>query len=158
MANPSIYWDACVFHALLAKEAGRTEACNNVVKDARDGASIIYTSAITYTECVRIKTEKGQSAKKLAKENEKEVHDFFLHKWIRVVNCDRIIGEKARMLCWAHAALHPKDAIHVASAIFAGVDVMHTYDDALLKLSGKIDNLRIETPLPPAKAAELSLS
>jgi len=44
---------------------------------------VIYTSAITYTECVRIKNEKaGQSAKKLTKENEQKIHDFLLHKFI----------------------------------------------------------------------------
>jgi predicted nucleic acid-binding protein len=39
---------------------------------------------------------------------------------------------------WQYQALKPKDATHVATAIKARVDVLDTFDDGLLKLSGEI--------------------
>ncbi|BAZ83055.1 PIN domain-containing protein [Sphaerospermopsis kisseleviana CS-549] len=59
---------------------------------------------------------------------------------------DRKIGELARDLMWQYESLKPKDATHVATAIQAKVDVLDTFDDGLLKLSGLIGD-----PLLPIK-------
>ena len=77
---------------------------------------------------------------------------YFAHKYIRTVNCDRMMAEQARHLIWKYPHLKPKDAIHVATALSQQVDVLHTYDnDDLVKLNGKIGNppLRIENPPQP---------
>jgi hypothetical protein len=39
---------------------------------------------------------------------------------------------------WQYEALKPKDATHVATATLAEVDVLDTFDNGLLKLSGQI--------------------
>jgi predicted nucleic acid-binding protein len=134
MGLKTVYWDACVFHALFGKEAGRVESCLRVEKAARGGAVEIYTSTATFVECVWIK---GQPDK-LSKEHEQVIQKYFMHKYIRAINCDRQIAEAARNLIWQFPHLKPKDAIHVASAISQQVEILHTYDDDLLKLSGKI--------------------
>jgi predicted nucleic acid-binding protein len=108
----TVYWDACVFHAVFGKEAGRVETCQRIEKAAQEGGVEIYTSATTFVECVWVK--------------------YFSHSFIRLINCDRVIGESARQLLWHHQNLHPKDAIHVASAISQPIQFMHTYDEALL--------------------------
>lgn len=146
MSVRSVYWDAATFHALFAKESGRVEACEHMVKEAKDGLLFVYTSAVTYTECMRIR---GKPA--LDPQNEGVIAAFFMHRWIRIVNCDRNIGENARLLCWQHSTLHPKDAIHIASALFVPLEVVYTYDDALLKLNGKVGGplFRIEKPPTP---------
>jgi hypothetical protein len=39
------------------------------------------------------------------------------------------------------AGLKPPDATHIASAIIANVDEMHTFDEKILNLNGQIDKL-----------------
>jgi outer membrane protein TolC/predicted nucleic acid-binding protein len=133
----TVYWDSCVFHALFSEEKERVEICRKIIEAAQKGELQIYTSAITAVEVVWIKNFDRMSSK-----HEETIQKFFEHKFIRVLTCDRGIAAEARRLLWQHAKLKPKDAIHVASAISQGVDVMHTYDDGdLVKpLSGKIGN------------------
>ena len=59
-----------------------------------------------------------------------------------------------------HPGLKPPDATHLASAIIGRSDEMHTFDQKLLNLNGKIIGLdgtplRICKPEPPAKPAPL---
>ena len=136
MGLTTVYWDANVFHALFGKEAGRVETCLRIEKAAKNGELEIYTSTATFVECVWIKGKPD----KLSKEHEAVIQKYFMHKYIRAINCDRQIAEFARNLIWQFPHLKPKDAIHVASAISQQVEVLHTYDDHLLKLSGKIGN------------------
>jgi predicted nucleic acid-binding protein len=156
----NVYWDANVFHALFGREDGRVDACERIVKAAQQGEVIIYTSAATFVECIWIKGK----INKFSAEHEEIIGKFFMHKFIRPINCDRMIAESARGLVWRFPHLKPKDAIHVASAIAQQVDVMHSYDnDDLVKLDGKIGNppLRICHPekderfAPPSESPKL---
>ena len=59
-----------------------------------------------------------------------------------------------------HAGLKPLDAIHVATACIANADELHTFDDRLLALDGKIDKVDgtrpvIKKPAVPAPPAPL---
>ena len=68
-----------------------------------------------------------------------------MHRFIRTINCDRIIAEAARSLIWEFPHLKPKDAIHVASALSQEVAVMHSYDnDDLVKFSGLMGNPKLK--------------
>jgi predicted nucleic acid-binding protein len=157
----TVYWDANVFHALFGNEAGRVDICMQVEKAAREGKVEIYTSTATFVECVWIKGHPN----KLAPEHEELIQKYFMHKFIKPINCDRPIAESARNLIWKFPHLQPKDAIHVASAISQQVDILHTFDKDLLKLSGKVGNppLKIcqpeddENSKPKPKADELNL-
>jgi hypothetical protein len=73
---------------------------------------------------------------------------------------DSVRAELARSLVWRCDGLHPRDAIHVANAVSVGVHELHTYDDALLKLSGKIGSpgLKISKPGDEASEADFKLS
>jgi predicted nucleic acid-binding protein len=151
MGFQTVYWDANVFHALFGQEAGRVEACEKIEKVAREGKVHIYTSTATFVECVWLKG----LPRVLEPKHESIIGKYFQHIFIRPVLCDRQICEHARALIWQfHPGLKPKDAIHVASALFIGVDVLHTYDDFLLKMSGKVGSpaLRIEQPTDPFPA------
>lgn len=130
----TIYWDACVFHALFGEEVGRVDECKKVIESALRGEVEIYTSAITSAEVVWIK-----NLDRLSPEHEERIQKFFEHKFIRVITCDRGIAAEARRLLWTYPKLKPKDAIHVASAISQAVNLMHSYDDDdLVPLSGKL--------------------
>jgi hypothetical protein len=52
-------------------------------------------------------------------------------EWIVVRDIDRFVAERARTLVWDHDALRPKDALHVATALDAGVEQFDTYDGDL---------------------------
>jgi predicted nucleic acid-binding protein len=128
---------------LFGKEAGRVDTCLRIEKAAKDGLLEIYTSTATFVECVWIKG----TPDKLSKKHEEVIKKYFMHKYIRAINCDRQIAEAARNLIWDFPHLKPKDAIHAATAIAHQVDELHTFDDHLLKLSGKIG-------YPPLKICE----
>ena len=89
----TVYWDACVFHALLGPEPDRVKGCLMIEKQAREGSALIYTSAVTLTECVWLKGKE-----RIAKNHEDAIQKYFMHKFIRLINCDRVIAEQARML------------------------------------------------------------
>lgn len=148
----TVYWDANVFHALFNEEPNRIEVCTKIETAAKNGDIQIYTSAVTLTECVRLKNRP-----RLAPENREKIRRYFDHKFIRLVACDRQVGEFAQELLWRYEHLEYKDAIHVATALFAQVDILHTYDNAdLVRLSGQlgappltISNPEWQDPPPP---------
>ncbi|MXX38356.1 MAG: PIN domain-containing protein [Gemmatimonadetes bacterium] len=104
----------------------------------------IITSALTLTEVIKIK---GQQP--LPQSKEETIKDFFEQEFIGIVNVDRRTAECARDLIWRYPHLNPKDSIHVATALLTeGIDVLHTFDDDLLRLDGQLEDppLRISTP------------
>lgn len=136
MAIKTVYWDANIFHALFNQEAGR-DICRKIEKAAAGGEIDIYTSAVTFVECVWLKRfEINGKIHKLSPEHEPIIQAYFDRSYIKTLNCDRPIAEVARKLLWKFA-IHPKDAIHVASALSQPIDVMHSYDDKLLKIPGQ---------------------
>ncbi len=135
-SKPLHYWDSCAFLALLKNEADKIDECKSVIKAAKDRKVTIVTSALTFIEVIKL--EKGKP--KLSKDVEEKIRDFFKHEWIYIYNVDRKIGELARDLMWQYEGLKPKDATHVATAVQAKVDVLETFDDGLIKLSGKVGN------------------
>jgi hypothetical protein len=146
-SKPLHYWDSCAFLALLKNEADYIDECKSVIKAAKDGKVMIVTSALTFVEVIKL--EKGKP--KLSKDVEEKIRAFFKHEWIYIYDLDRKIGELARDLMWEYEGLKPKDATHVATAVRAKVDVLETFDDGLIKLSGKVGNplLPIRRPYFP---------
>lgn len=138
----AVYWDANLFHAVFGKEEGRAEICEHIVKLGLQGQIEIYTSTVTFAEVVWVKSILDGKGKlnKLSPDHEPIIQKFFMHSFIRPINCDRRVAEVARELMWKYP-LKPKDAIHVASAVRQQVDVLHSYDDDdLIPLDGKIGN------------------
>jgi hypothetical protein len=146
-SKPLHYWDSCAFLALLKNEPEKIDECKSVIKAAKDGKVIIVTSALTFIEVIKL--EKGKP--KLSKDVEEKIRAFFQHEWIYIYNVDRKVGELARDLMWQYEGLKPKDSTHVATAVQAKVDVLETFDDGLIKLSGKVGNplLPIRRPYFP---------
>jgi len=134
----TVYWDANIFNALFSGEPGRIEACEHIHELAAKGDVKIYTSAVTYVECIKIK---GKQITNLKPEHEEQIVKYFRNEFIITINCDRKIAEASRALIWKYPHLHPKDAIHVASAMSQPIDLMHSYDNSdLVKLNGQIGN------------------
>jgi predicted nucleic acid-binding protein len=96
---------------------------------AEKGKILIITSALTLSEVLALRGKKRLPPNEKMK---KKVIDFFKNEYIAVQNVTREVAEVSRDLVWDHS-VKPKDAIHVASAISAGVTVFETYDKPLIR-------------------------
>jgi len=74
---------------------------------------------------------------RLTREKEQKIRDFFKHSWLSIIDVDPKTAEFARQLIWDYS-VKPKDAIYVATAILRKADCLDTFDEPLIKLSGKI--------------------
>lgn len=63
---------------------------------------------------------------------------YFQHDYILLVPVDSVVGARGRALMLAGLGLKPPDATHLATALVANVDELHTFDDKLLGLDGKL--------------------
>lgn len=126
------YWDAVTFLGWLAAEPDKVDRCRAVIKLAEARRVRIVTSSLTLTEVIKLK---GKAP--LTRDKESIIRDFFKNDYIIVRLLDRRTAEYGRELIWTHG-FHPKDAIHVATAVLAGVDQLDTFDDDLIKKSGII--------------------
>ena len=130
-----VYWDSCSWIALIQNEKiiesgviveNRGALCRAVISQATEGDVEIFASAFTLVE-----VNKGK--------------DFFENDYIVVVSLDRRVGELGRDLVQrGYSKLKPPDASHFAAAAVACVEEMHTFDDRLLALDGKIEGGRHE--------------
>ncbi len=128
------YWDSCCFLCWLKKEPEH-EKCKGVLESAEIGKLNIVTSAYTIAEVIYLNKK---SHSKISKTDSDKICRFFERDYIIPINVDRYVAEDARNLLWKYEALRPADAIHVASAIKAGIYVFDTFDDYLIKQSGTI--------------------
>jgi predicted nucleic acid-binding protein len=166
MASPTrrVYWDACVWLALILREKitlpdggieDRETMCRTVIEAAKKGSTEILTSTFCLVEVCKVPSEKKETADKVA--------DFFENDYILLTNVDRLVAERGRDLMVSHSGLKPPDAVHLATAaVSPGIVEMHTFDDRLLRLDGLIDKadgtkLKICKPdagAPPAPLLE----
>lgn len=139
----SVYWDSDAFLAFFTEDRSRSDvkACRSVMEEGEAGKLKIYTSALTLTEVAWLKPRA-----KMTPEKEQILKLAFQKPYIVLVNLDRRVGELARTLVWNFSDLKPKDAVHVASALLANARELHTWDNELLALDGKISNLKIKVP------------
>ncbi len=145
MATPPkrIYWDACSWIATIQKEKiykdgvlteDRDMLCRSVIEAAKQNKFEIVTSAFCLAEVCKNEVMRDQSPDKIAA--------YFENEYILLVALDTFVGARARDLMLArYAGLKPPDAIHVATAALVNAFEMHTFDDKLLGLNGKIDKL-----------------
>lgn len=100
------------------------------------------TSALTLAEVLWI-----PGKDKIPKEDSKKIQSFFRNPYISVATLDRRTAMKAQDLVW-YEGIRSKDAIHVATAVLNQAVVMETFDEDLIKKSGKIVNSPLEIRRP----------
>jgi predicted nucleic acid-binding protein len=120
---------------------------------AEKGKILIITSALTLSEVLALRGKKRLPPNEKMK---KKVIDFFKNEYIAVQNVTREVAEVSRDLVWDHS-VKPKDAIHVASAISAGVTVFETYDKPLIRKGNKVTKINFREP-PPRPQPNLPLA
>lgn len=120
-----IYWDSCVFLALVNQEPGKVNDCRLVWREAESGDTFIYTSFITFGEVFKVKCD--VSPKPLSEDGDKKIEQLLRQKWIRAVVVDERIGVATRRLMRHHSECKkPNDGFHLATALVLNVDEMHT--------------------------------
>lgn len=124
------YWDACAFLGWLREEPDKVDGCGKVIRQAESGKLEIVTSALTLAEVLYVK-----GGTPIPKSDRAQVRALFEHRWIVLYQLDRAIAEKAQEVVWDHG-VRPRDAVHVATAMDAGVTCLDTFDGTLLGLSG----------------------
>jgi predicted nucleic acid-binding protein len=126
------YWDSTVFLAWLLAEKDRTVDCRSVIDAAQRGKVLIVTSVLTLTEVIKLKGHPP-----LARDQQRVIDEFFQRSYIVPRGLDRFTAYEARELIWKHG-LHPKDSVHVATAIHNRIRIFETHDGELLKLTGTL--------------------
>lgn len=142
MAKPlRIYWDACAWIAFIAEEkavplkSGGTEnryaMCLSILEKARKGKYEIVTSAFSLAEVCK--------SREVIESPIDNLPAFFEKSYILVVPVDLAIGRRAQtMRASGLVTLTPADTVHLASALRAKAVEMHTFDDKILALDGKM--------------------
>lgn len=139
------YWDSGCFIAWLQEESGRYEVCGSILRAAEEGRLELVTSAFTITEVLY---PKGGNL--LDRSLRATVRGFLRQRFLVLVQVDRRVAEMAQDLVWDQG-VRPKDAVHVASALRAGVYALETYDEQLIRRSGRVGGqpaLEIRSPRP----------
>lgn len=142
MSVERIYWDSDCFVAWFNDETNKAECCDGVIQRAERGEVLIVTSTLTLAEVLWMRGHKKLTPKKAEK-----VQKFFRRSYLRLYNVTRKIAESAQVLVW-ESSIKPKDAIHVATALNLDVVALETFDEGLLKKSGKVGEplLKIRKP------------
>ena len=155
-----LYWDACVFLALIsdrtdAQSVARRETCSLIFDRALRGEVANLTSVVSIPEVLRT-----DDTDPMPEEVKERVLRLFDQDCIILVSADLARAEEAREFRWQFSRLKTPDAIHLASACHAKVDLMHTYDGdgvkwGLINLGGQICNppLTIMAPVFTGQAS-----
>lgn len=140
VAEPrKVYWDACVWIALIGGEPDRAARCESLITLARAGDVQIWTSSLTLAEVYKHRV--GPNGAALAAEKDGEFEAYLEQEFVFEVQVDHEVGVRARQLLrqYTPPLRRPADAIHLASALVNSLDELHTFDgNNLLGLDGRV--------------------
>ena len=124
--------------------------CELFFRDANNGEIDILTSTLTRAEVLDVEENEMKPVPQHIRD---QVISMFDEPYITNILLDPARASEARDLRWGFPWLRTADAVHIASAIYAKVDVMHTYDGrrkgkGILSLNSAVGNppLRISVP------------
>jgi predicted nucleic acid-binding protein len=122
----------------------RSPISEHVLAEGEAGAYAIITSYFTIAE---VHKKRGHGVPALTDDQNGKILAYFENEFLTFVEVDRGIGEDANRLCqkYRQHKLSPADAIHLASAVRAGSEVLLTWDGPLAEIR-QHDGIRIEFP------------
>ncbi len=139
------YRDSDCFPGGLRNEADK---CAAVLALADRGDVRIVTSALTLAEVLMLR---GREA--LLLNRRPDVTALFDRECIVTMAVTRRSGTRTGM----EHGIRPKDAVHVASALAAGVETLNTFDNGLISKSGAIGKPPLTIEHPEVLQPELAL-
>lgn len=154
-----IYWDAnVVLNYLNEHDPGRVQTLDGLLYRARKGEIEIVTSTLTVVEVAFI-TGEFDSADLPGDVDQRIAAMWFPPGPVKLVDLHLRIAEEARALVRLARSrgqrLTPRDAVHLASAVFLQANAVHTYDKPLHKFGADIG---IEVTEPTGEATQMPLS
>src|SRR5665213_3181355 len=97
LAEPrKIYWDACVWIALISGEEDRAARCESLITLAKAGDVQIWTSSLTLAEVYKHRV--GPNGPALAAEKDEAFELYLEQDYVVEVQVDHAIGVCARKL------------------------------------------------------------
>jgi predicted nucleic acid-binding protein len=131
-----VYADSCFFLAFFKEEVGRVDMVNDLFERAKNGEMKFAVSTLVLAETLNLQGKKSP----IPKEQRELVRKLFLSDWIAGISVTRYIAERAQDMVWDHG-FHPKDAIHVATALTHKVSTFFTYDKGLITKSRALTDI-----------------
>ena len=125
-------WDSSVIIGALARDFEIELVCEEIVRQAERGETEILVSQFAKAECAYLRTRPYDHGERL-------IAEFFARPYIVGVALDNEVAALSRHLVRKYldiSKLRPPDAVHLASAIIAGVPFLETKDPDLLRLDG----------------------
>lgn len=125
-------WDSSVVIGYLAGDYGIELVCEEIIQQAERGETEILVSQLAKAECAYLRDESYGDAERM-------IAEFFARRYVLAVELDDEVAALARHLVRKYldiSKLRPPDAVHLASAIVAGVPFLETKDPDLLRLDG----------------------
>ncbi|ANQ71722.1 type II toxin-antitoxin system VapC family toxin [Rhodococcus sp. 008] len=145
MTEPDLYTtaylDACVYIRYITRECdeGEWSVIDKVIRDGESNAYALHASPLILVEVL------GQTKQDPPNpEKEARILAQLENPSVMFVEFDRMVARKAREIVFENK-LRTCDAIHLASAVLAGVDVFFTYDDEILDLK-EVEGIPIRAP------------
>jgi predicted nucleic acid-binding protein len=152
-----IYWDANVFLGYLEKTPDRIATLDALMAAAgAEGDIQIWTSTFTITEVAFAEAERTGRA--LEPAVEEAIDDLWQDGTIHLAEFSAVLALDARRLVREAMirnvtaqrpnppALRAKDAVHLATARYIGVEQFHTYDVGLLNQPREPFRFSIQEP------------
>jgi len=130
-----LYWDSCLFTDYINATPGHVELIAPILEKAiQDGTIQIVVSSVATVEVAFAAQERSQHV--LDTRVEETIDGLWSQHFIEVVEFHSYIARRARELIrWSVGegirTLKPMDAIHLATAMYAGVSEVHTFDQQL---------------------------
>ena len=155
-----LYWDTTCFICFLNQdEAERRLICDDILRHARDGKVLLYTSTFTIAEVLYPKRSSIQDRRKLTPNQADKIAAMFKWRWLRKYDVDQRVAQQAAELARKYELL-PADAIHAATAIVHAVDELQHWDRDFSKIGHLIqaahpNRMSPQNPLPGFPEAPL---
>ena len=145
-------WIALISNMMTPEAVERRSNVEFYVQEAMDGTAQLFISSATIVEVVRTESA-GIAPLEVPADIRQKITDLFEELYIVPISLDPARASEARTLRWQYPWLRTMDAIELASAVYAKVDVMYTYDGSgkkrgLMSLDGLVGNppLLIQVP------------
>jgi len=119
------YWDSCAFISRIQGDPDHIKVLEHLTDLAAEREVQIVTSSLTVAEVCCINRE-AKLEEKL--QDIELISRFFDNDYIYVIQVSRHLSTEAAKICVEHG-IKPPNAIHLATAIHANCQVVHTYDE-----------------------------
>lgn len=142
-----VYFDTSVYVAIGLSEPGKADLAEVAVGQAQQGRNQGFISSLVVAEavgCPRVRAPQGESAR-VGQRKMKEVAEFLLKLNFTYGEGGMVVARWASELC-REFDLRGPDALHLALALHANCDELHTFDGDLLKVAKQAGAIVVTEP------------